>query len=144
MNHPYAPNENPLPPAPPTPAPPPPVDPYNGNFQHIYNQAWQHAYKMHEQKFAPTAIYDSLIQNGLDPVSAQQLVNNIALSRPPGTPSTRDMARKDLLIGFVLLGIGIALTVFINMARGDFFYVSIAPTVYGIYRIVKGFSKLST
>jgi hypothetical protein len=107
-----------------------------------YNEAWQQAYNMHQRGIPAASIYDEMIKAGMNPQTAQQILNSIVHSKPNGVPSVESKKTGYIIGGFVLIAIGIGLLV-ITAAnrRSTGFIYGFTPTIYGGYLLYKGFSN---
>lgn len=84
-----------------------------------------------------------IVRKGLDPEVADIVVGNLTKHRSKIRPTTRDIAKRNMVIGGVVCAIGIAVTVATYMAAsgGGTYVVAWGAIVFGGIQFFKGLAQ---
>jgi hypothetical protein len=128
-------------------SPPPPNAPVpdfnNPAYRKLVEDAKDSAYSLYEGGTRPDAIYDVILRKGVDPASAQKIVQDVMAGRLTDTPTQRSNSGNNIAIGLVMMVIGIAITVISYSAAssgsgGGRYVVTYGLIIFGLIRLIKG------
>lgn len=132
--------------APQSPAAPQPAaaaPPQNPPTQKQLDDAWDTATTMVSSGVAPQTIYEIITGKGIPHDQAMNIINRARTQTDTTTGEVSD-GKQDILYGALWLGGGLTITIgtYMMASNGGSYFITYGPVIYGLFRIIRGFTKL--
>ncbi|MFN8712097.1 MAG: hypothetical protein ACK5Z2_04530 [Bacteroidota bacterium] len=120
-----------------------PASPQSPPTQKQLDDAWDTATTMVSSGVAPQTIYEIITGKGIPHQQAMDIISRARTQTDTTTGEVSD-GKQDILYGALWLGGGLIITIgtYMMASNGGSYFITYGPVIYGVFRIIRGFTKL--
>ena len=120
-----------------------PAGPQSPPTQKQLDDAWDTATTMVSSGVAPQTIYEIITGKGIPHQQAMDIISRARTQTDTTTGEVSD-GKQDILYGALWLGGGLIITIgtYMMASNGGSYFITYGPVIYGVFRIIRGFTKL--